>query len=126
MERRNLPDMFYGAKREIFQNAELLRKNLTQAERILWSKLNNKQLGVRFKAQHPIDLFIVDFYCHRCKIVVEIDGEIHAFLTEYDAGRTFELESWGLLVLRFKNKEIFENIDKVVDKIKETVKERLF
>ena len=63
MQRTELPNMFFGAKREIFQNASLLRENMTIAEIFLWERLKESQLGVRFKAQHPIDIFIVDFYC---------------------------------------------------------------
>ena len=65
MQRTDLPDMFYGAKRTIFQNACALRENMTKAEKHLWERLNKNQLGVRFKAQHPIDIFVVDFFCFR-------------------------------------------------------------
>lgn len=61
MKRSNLPSMFFGAKREIFRNAEMLRKNMTVAEKVLWKRLNKSQLGVRFKRQHPIDIFVVIF-----------------------------------------------------------------
>ena len=77
MQRSSLPDMFYGAKRNIFQRAKELRKNMTVTEQLLWRRLNKKQLGVRFKRQHPIDIFIADFYCHQYKLVVEVDGEYH-------------------------------------------------
>ena len=113
--------MFFGAKRTIFQNAELLRNNMTPAENCLWERLNKNQLGVRFKAQHPIDIFIADFYCHKCKLVVEIDGEIHLSQKEYDEGRTAELERWDLTVIRFKNEEVMNDIDRVVNVIKNYV-----
>ena len=77
MQRSSLPEMFYGAKRSIFQNAKELREKMTGAEIQLWSRLNKSQLGVRFKRQHPIDIFIADFYCHKYKLVVEVDGEYH-------------------------------------------------
>jgi very-short-patch-repair endonuclease len=118
MQRTEQPAMFYGAKRSIFQNAEVLRKDMTVAEKKLWDRLNKSQLGVRFKAQHPIDIFIADFYCHKFKLVVEIDGGIHETQKEYDEGRTAELESWGLTIIRFSNEEVMNDIEKVVERIK--------
>jgi len=120
MQRTDLPDMFYNAKRKIFQNACELRENMTDAEKHLWLRLNKNQLGVRFKAQHPIDIFIVDFYCHKYKLVVEVDGDIHSFQKDYDEGRTAELERFDLKIIRFTNQEILNNIEKVVDEIKKT------
>ncbi len=119
MQRSIQPDMFFGAKRDLFQKAESLRQNMTQAEKLLWNRLNKNQLGYRFKAQHPIDIFIVDFYCHKFGLVVEVDGEIHFSQQEYDAGRTADLEKYGLKVIRFTNNEITHDIEKVVSKIKD-------
>jgi Uncharacterized protein conserved in bacteria len=119
MQRTEQPAMFFGAKRTIFQNAEILRKNMTVAETKLWNRLNKSQLGVRFKAQHPIDIFIADFYCHKFKLVVEIDGAIHKSQEEYDEGRTAELEHWGLTVIRFSNEEVLSDIESVIGKINE-------
>jgi len=87
--------MFYGAKPIIFERAKALRQNLTKAEKALWDILRKKQmLGLRFKQQHPISIFIADFYCHAIKLVIEVDGNIHN--TEenknYDKARTDELE----------------------------------
>ena len=121
MQRRIPRDMFYGAKPDTFLKAKQLRENMTNPEKILWSKLNNKQLGVRFKPQHPIDFFIVDFYCHQFKLVIEVDGEIHKYRLDYDNARTAELERFGLTVIRFKNQEIIENVDGVVERIKERI-----
>jgi len=118
MEKYSLRDMFYGAKSEIFQYAFELRNNMTEAEKMLWNRLNKNQLGVRFKAQHPIDIFIADFYCHKYKLVIEVDGDIHEKQKEYDEGRTFELEHFGIKLIRFTNDEIFRDIDEVVRKIK--------
>jgi very-short-patch-repair endonuclease len=111
--------MFYGAKRSIFQNAKELREKMTGAEMQLWSRLNKSQLGVRFKRQHPIDIFIADFYCHKYKLVVEVDGEYHndEDQLEYDEGRTAELERFGITVIRFTNDEVMEDIDWVVMEI---------
>ena len=121
MQRTQLPDMFYGAKRTIFQNACELRKEMTPAEKVLWNRLNKSQLGVRFKAQHPIDIFIADFYCHKCKLIVEVDGEIHLSQKEADENRTAELERFGLTVIRFTNKEVLNAVEKVVDEIRKII-----
>jgi very-short-patch-repair endonuclease len=123
MQRTDLPDMFYGAKRTIFQNACELRKNMTPAESALWKRLCKDQLGVRFKAQHPIDIFIADFYCHKYKLIVEVDGEIHLSQKEADDNRTAELERFGLTVIRFTNDEILSDVEKVVEEIKRHLKE---
>ena len=70
--------MFYNAKPHIFSKAQLLRNNMTNAEKLLWEKIRKKQiLNLKFRSQHPIDIFIADFYCHQIKLVIEIDGEIH-------------------------------------------------
>ena len=121
MQRTQLPDMFYGAKRTIFQNACELRKEMTPAEKVLWNRLNKSQLGVRFKAQHPIDIFIADFYCHKYKLIVEVDGEIHLSQKEDDENRTAELERFGLTVIRFTNDEVLNNVEKVVEEIKKFI-----
>ena len=118
MQRTELPNMFYNAKRSIFQNACDLRQNMTEAEKHLWSRLKKSQLGVRFKAQHPIDIFVVDFYCHQSKLVVEVDGEIHLSQKDYDEGRTAELERFDLKIIRFTNQEVLNDVNRVVDEIK--------
>jgi len=114
--------MFYNAKPTIFERAKLLRANMTEAELKLWSYLRNNKLGVRFKAQHPIDLFIADFYCHQVKLVVEVDGSIHNLQADYDEGRTEEIERFGIVVIRFANDEVIHHIDKVLISIQATIK----
>lgn len=116
--------MFYGAKAHLFIKAKELRKNMTPAEQKLWDRLRKKQLGVRFRAQHPIERFIVDFYCHQLKLVIEVDGDIHNFQNEYDLGRNIEIEKYGIQVLRIKNSQIETNINKVIDTINEEIKKR--
>ena len=75
--------------------------------------------GIRFRRQHPISKFIVDFYCHKAKLVIEIDGEIHhqKHQAEIDEGRTYELENLDLKIIRFTNDEVIFNIEKVLSKI---------
>lgn len=113
--------MFYGAKPAIFEKAKLLRENMTLSEELLWARLRQSQLGVRFKAQHPIDIFIVDFYCHAHKLIIEVDGGIHRSQIDYDEGRTGELEKFGLTVIRFTNEEVTNDIESVIEKIKQVM-----
>jgi very-short-patch-repair endonuclease len=116
--------MFYGARKPIFLKAIELRNNPTKAEMVLWEQLKNKSLpGVRFKRQHPIDIFIADFYCHKYKLVIEVDGEIHNSPEnkEYDDGRAFEMEKYGIKILRFSNREVLENINNVIARIKQEI-----
>jgi len=109
-------NMFYAASRNTFEMAHALRKNMTDAEKILWKRLKDKGIfKVKFRRQHPVDIFVLDFYCHELKLAIEVDGEIH-LSTEargYDDGRTYELEKYGIKILRFTNEQIFENLDYV-------------
>jgi very-short-patch-repair endonuclease len=116
--------MFYGANAEIFKRAEILRTNPTKEEALLWKRINENQLGYRFKAQHPVANYIVDFYCHKFKLVIEVDGGIHfeSDIREKDKGRTEELEIYGLKVIRFTNEDILNRIEWVVDEIKHHLK----
>ena len=119
MKKRTIErSMFYNASPEIFRRAEELRKNMTEAEMVLWERLRKNQLGIRFKAQHPIERFIADFYCHKARLVIEVDGEIHNFQQEYDLGKAAEIEKYELKILRFTNEDVFNKIDQVIEKIK--------
>ncbi|MGK7389133.1 MAG: endonuclease domain-containing protein [Candidatus Cyclobacteriaceae bacterium M2_1C_046] len=116
----NGKDMFYGASANIFSNAKELREKQTPEEQILWEKLSNKKLnGFKFRRQHPIASYIADFYCHKAKLVIELDGLIHETSENknYDHGRDAELRAFGLKVLRFKNSEVTENMDNVLHEI---------
>jgi len=117
--------MFYGAKEETFEAARILRKNETLAEQRLWERLNNKQLGYKFRRQHPIWIFIADFYCHQLKHVIEVDGDIHLSpeQREYDIGREEEIEQFDIRIIRFTNEEVLGDIDKVIEQIREVIKE---
>jgi very-short-patch-repair endonuclease len=112
--------MFYNAKPDIFQKTKTLRLNMTASEKIIWNRINKgKIMGLRFKARHPIDIFIFDFYCHELKLVVEIDGDIHNNHDQrsYDEGRTAELEHFDIKVVRFKNDEVSTDIEKVINEL---------
>ena len=115
MAKEHFDNLFYGASQEIRTRAKLLRKRTTIAEKILWNKLRNNQLGgLKFRRQHPIDIFIADFYCHEKRLVIEVDGEIHNYQKEYDEGRTAELEAKDMTVIRFTNEEVINNIKGVM------------
>jgi very-short-patch-repair endonuclease len=95
-----------------------MRHEPTPAEKQLWQKLRNKQiLGFKFRRQHSIDRFIVDFYCGEVGLVVEVDGAIHDYTHEEDRLRQDFLESLGLRVLRFTNAEVLTSMDGVLQVI---------
>lgn len=115
-----------GTNPHVEQAARDLRKNLTPAEDYLWQVLKSKQLnGLRFRSQHPVGNFILDFYCASCKLVVEVDGSIHDARQDYDLERTKVLETYGYFVLRFTNDEVLGNIDTVLAKIVEVAEARI-
>ncbi len=101
-----------------------LRKNMTDAERHLWAKIRMKQLkGYQFYRQKPIGDYIVDFFCPRAKLVIEVDGSQHFSdeLTEYDRIRDEYLSSLGLRVLRFTNTDVLTHIEGVVESIEKEI-----
>lgn len=98
--------------------ARELRKHQTKEEKILWKRIRNGQLGGNyFRRQHPYNIYILDFFCFKAKLAIEIDGKIHLKRKNYDLERTKFLESSGLTVLRFKNKDIEEHIEWVIQEI---------
>jgi very-short-patch-repair endonuclease len=113
-------NMYLGAKPQLMKYAAEMRKDPTEAEKKLWKELRKfRSKGFIFRRQHPVDIFIADFYCHKLKLVIEVDGEIHENeeAQEYDEGRSFELEKHGIKILRFKNSEILTNLENVVSTI---------
>lgn len=115
--------MHFGAIKLIFEKAEHLRKNMTHEEKILWMYIANKQLGYKFRRQHPVWMYIADFYCHELKLVIEVDGGIHERIdvSENDAMREDNLTGLGIKVIRFTNAEIRCQIDKVLENIKAVI-----
>ncbi|WP_277881758.1 DUF559 domain-containing protein [Dolichospermum sp. FACHB-1091] len=103
--------------------ARQMRTEATLAEKQLWQRLKNKQLlGFKFRRQQVIDRFIVDFYCHEVKLVIEVDGEIHNYTQVEDAIREEFLESLGLRVVRFKNEDVLFRIEGVLEEIVQWLK----
>ena len=93
-----------------------LRKNMTDVERLLWLKIRSRQLlGYRFRRQHPIKNYIVDFVCLDSKLIIELDGGQHIDQHDYDERRDKVLNQEGFEVLRFWNNEIIENLDGVLE-----------
>ena len=113
--------MFNEASDNIFKTASCLRMNMTTAEQLLWDKLRNKQIeGYKFRRQHPYGKYILDFYCNKSRLVIELDGKYHLDKEQkvYDDERTKNLESDGLKVIRFNNEQVLYNIESVVNEIK--------
>ena len=106
--------------------ARILRRNMTRQENHLWYDFL-RCYPVKIYKQRIIDNFIADFYCHKARLVIELDGSQHYMLQgqEYDKARTEILEKYGLYVLRFSNKDINENFAGVCIVIDKTIKERL-
>ncbi|MBL0328209.1 MAG: methionine synthase [Bacteroidetes bacterium] len=102
------------------ENAKEHRSNQTEAEKIVWEHLRAKQTNYKFRRQHLIDKYIVDFVCLDKMLVVEIDGKYHEQIKEQDDLRTSVLESLGFRVIRFTNEEVISDIDSVIRKIKES------
>ena len=101
-----------------------LRKSLTAAEAVLWKNLKGRQLlGKKFRRQASIGRYIVDFYCQESRLVIELDGARHFSITidDYETVRTQYLEAQGLKVIRFENKELYENFEAVLERIREAV-----
>ncbi len=116
-------NMHYGASNLIFQKAEELRNNMTLAEEILWKEIHINQWKAKFRRQHPIAIYIVDFYCHSLKLVIELDGSIHDTdeAKKNDEIREEYLKELGLRVIRFKNGEVYKEMDKVLNTISSVI-----
>jgi very-short-patch-repair endonuclease len=102
--------------------AQKLRKNMTLGEILLWKELKGKKLlGYDFHRQKPIDEYIVDFYCPKLKLVIEVDGSSHDGKEDSDLIRQKKLESLGLTVLRFWDSDVRESVDGVIVSIRERI-----
>jgi len=100
-----------------------LRKSLTPAEAKLWNYLKNHQLGRKFRRQHSIDNYILDFYCPECMVAIELDGSPHDTMQGFikDQKRTSNLQSKGIKIIRFENKDVITNIEGVIEEIKKYI-----
>jgi len=119
-------NQFIPYKPKLTNNARELRKNLTEPEKRLWKNiLSKKQLrSHKFLRQKPLGGFIVDFYCPKLILAIEIDGDSHGYQEEYDLKRTEELTKLGILVVRYSNNDIMKNLQGVFDDLDKTVQVR--
>jgi cyclase len=114
--------MHGGAQKPLFQMAREHRNNSTHAEEVLWGYLKTKPFGIKSRRQHPYSVYILDFYCHSLKFVIEVDGSIHNLeeVKRNDIERQRLLEKDGMNVIRFSNEEIpgsFENAKDTINSI---------
>ncbi len=123
-------DRYYKLRRITKVLCRENRKNSTYAEKIMWEAVRNRKLnGKKINRQFPIfytlngkqKFFIADFYCHKKKLVIEIDGEYHKRQIEYDKHRTEIINNLGIKILRFRNEEVEKELTKTINKIKENL-----
>ena len=107
--------------REKLQRAREFRHDMTLSEKTLWQELRANKLGVHFRRQQIIAGFIVDFYCHRAALVVEVDGDIHDLQQEEDARREDVLREMGLTIVRFRNDDVLTDLSAIVGRIKSLI-----
>ena len=121
--------LYLNTEQKIRKYAKTLRKNETNAEKILWKLLKSRKCeGLKFRRQHPMHYYVADFYCHEERLIIELDGGIHSEqnIKEQDENRTAELERHGIRILRFSNEQVINNVVEVLSKIKEFVDKHPF
>jgi very-short-patch-repair endonuclease len=111
--------------REKLERSRELRREMTPSEKILWQELRGNKLGVHFRRQQVIAGFIVDFYCHKADLVIEVDGSVHEAdeQKEKDIERDKALSGMRLRVLRFKNEDVIKNLSGDLGRIRELISE---
>ena len=107
--------------KEKVERSRELRREMTPAEKRLWQEVRAKKLGVRFRRQQIIAGFIVDFYCHKAALVIEVDGDIHDLQQEEDARREKVLGEMGLTMVRFRNEDVIQDLPTIVAKIRSLI-----
>jgi very-short-patch-repair endonuclease len=115
-------------KKEFQARRRTLRNNMSKSEVILWSRLKNKQIrDERFLRQYSVDQYVLDFYCPRLKLAIEVDGDSHFMprAEEQDTVRQNYIEVLGIHFLRFTNVDVSENLDGVCQTIYETIENRI-
>lgn len=119
--------MFYKAGPLIFKRAEELRNRPTETEDLLWNYLRQGQTGIKFRRQHPASNYVLDFYAHKIQLAIEIDGSVHSLeeIKRNDIERQKNLEEFGIIFLRFTNRQVTEELDKVIQIINTKVMELL-
>jgi very-short-patch-repair endonuclease len=116
--------MFLNNRKNLLELRKKLRNNSTPAEIALWDLIKNSKLGKKFRRQHSVANYILDFYCPEEKLAIELDGAYHdaEYPRLYDKARTEFLNSLNIRVLRFENKMVFRNPDQLILEIKKNFK----
>ena len=116
-------NMHRRASTPLFGFAKKLRQNPTKAEEKLWERLRGNQTGYKFRRQHPMDDYVVDFYCHALQYIIEVDGSIHEEEMKKleDENKDIDLEYKGYVVQRFSNDQVLNAIDDVMVEIHRTI-----
>jgi len=116
-------NMHLRAPVRLFGYAKWMRNNPTKAEELLWSRLRGNQTGYKFRRQHPMSGYVVDFYCHIVKYVIELDGSSHdhPMAQLEDENKDIDLADKGIFVQRFTNEEVLGDIDAVMIRIHESL-----
>lgn len=109
---------------DAFQRARKLRREMTKPERLLWWALKADKTGFHFRKQHAAGPYVLDFYCDRARLCVEVDGASHELTTAHDQARDLYLARWGILTLRVPAREVLANLQGVVDLVTETASAR--
>ena len=111
--------------KEKLGRAREFRRDMTPTEAILWQELRGNKLGVHFRRQQVIAGFIVDFYCHKAGLVIELDGSVHGGdeQKENDTERDKVLSEMGLRIVRFMNEDVIKNLPKILGRIRELISE---
>src|SRR5262245_36394939 len=120
MERQKTTSRIRGTLMDVEVAAQNLRRHMTSAERLLWGAIRRQQAdGLRFRRQHPVGRYVLDFYCPSHRLVIELDGGIHEQQIEMDAARTEHLARYGNRVIRFRNAEVCDALPSVVERIRQ-------
>ena len=104
--------------------ARVQRNRPTPGERRLWRALRSQKLGAKFRRQHPIGDFVLDFYCAEARLAIEVDGDVHEYQTEYDRWRDSQLAEQGIEPLRFREERVIDQLPRVLDAIRRAVRAR--
>ena len=115
-------------KKELITFRKTLRNNLTPAEATLWKHIKNKQIyNIQWRRQFSIGTYILDFYCPKAKLAIELDGKEHYTIVgdKYDYERDNFISSKGIKILRYENKEIWESIEQVIEEINKELQRRI-
>ncbi len=103
----------------VIELAKDMRHKMTEAEERLWSAINKRQInGLKFRRQHPVYRYIIDFYCYERRLAIELDGKVHTRQKENDNYRDEFLKGIGIRTIRIRNEEVMNNLNAVVEKIK--------